>query len=167
MDELESKITELSAVFAHAVARAVMESLAQAVPRIDWPAAPPRPTRSVPTPAPARPLAAHGARNAPVWSAPHVPTVGPRATAPTRAPAPKAAPRAPGPVLRASLPSAATLERLAAIVKVLANGPLYSEDLRRELNLTRRDLTRALVEGIASGKVVKTGERRKTIYQVA
>jgi hypothetical protein len=70
-------------------------------------------------------------------------------------------------VLRASLPSAATLELVASIVKVLTNGPLYSEDLRRELNLSRRDLAKALAEGIANGKVIKAGERRKTIYQVA
>ncbi len=70
-------------------------------------------------------------------------------------------------MLRASLPSAATLERLAAIVKVLANGPLYSEDLRRELNLTRVELAKPLVEGLRSGQIVQLGQRRKTIYQLA
>jgi hypothetical protein len=164
MNKLQLAIADLSTQFAQAVARAVMASLAQAMPTVEAPAA-----KREAAPALEKPRAVAGRqpvrRAAAATRKPGRPAK--VAAAPKLAPAPKAASASDGAVLRSSIPSAATLQLVEAIVGVLANGPLYSEDLRRELNLSRRDLAKALAQGIASGKVIKTGERRKTIYQVA
>jgi hypothetical protein len=165
MNKLQLAIADLSTQFAQAVDRAVMASFANAVPTVEAPAAP---AKREAAPAPEKPRAVAGRqavrRGAAATRKPGRPAKA--AAAPKVAPAPKAASRSGGAVLRASLPAAATLQLVEAIVGVLTNGPLYSEDLRRELNVSRRDLAKALAQGIASGKVIKTGERRKTIYQV-
>ena len=164
MNKLQSAIADLSNQFAQAIARAVMASLAHAMPTVEAPAAP---AKREAAPAPEKPRAVAGRqpvrRGASATRKPGRPAK--VAAAPKVAQSPKAASPSGGAVLRASLPSAATLQLVEAIVGVLANGPLYSEDLRRELNLSRRDLAKGLAQGIASGKVMKTGERRKTIYQ--
>lgn len=72
-----------------------------------------------------------------------------------------------GPVLRGSLASPETQGRLASILAVLANGPLYSEDLRRLVNLPRPALAKPLLLGLKTQQITKSGDRRKTIYQLA
>lgn len=161
MNKLQSSIAELSTQFAQAVARAVMATLASSVPAVAAPAAP------APSPAATKPQAVAGRAAVRRGAASRKPGRPAKvASAPKGAPPSKAAAPATGAVLRASLPSPATLQLVNAIVEVLAQGPLYSEDLRRELNLTRVELAKPLAEALASGKVIKTGERRKTIYQV-
>lgn len=163
MNKLQLAIADLSTQFAQAVARAVMASLAHAMPTVEAPAA-----KREAAPALEKPRAVAGRqpvrRAAAATRKPGRPAK--VAAAPKVAQIPKAAPPSGGAVLRASLPSAATLQLVEAIVGVLANGPLYSEDLRRELNLTRAELAKPLAEALASGRVIKAGERRKTIYQV-
>jgi hypothetical protein len=55
------------------------------------------------------------------------------------------------------------------ITELLARHPdgLRSEKLRSELGFSRAELLRPLAQAIASGRVKKTGERRRTVYALA
>ncbi len=159
MSNLQSTISALTNEFAQNVARAVMKSFSELDPFVGAGAV--AAPKAAPAPAPkAAPKAA--AKAAPA------PKAAPAAKA---APAPKAAPKAAsapadGPVLQVSRASAETKALLAGIVRVLKKGPLFSEDLRRELNITRRDLAKPIAEGLKTRQIVKKGDRRKTTYEL-
>lgn len=170
MSKLQATLAELSNQFAQAVTRALMASVAEGVAEFG-PATPstnsakPAPSRSVPAPATKSKTATK--KSAPKKSAPTVAVAPPALAQGKRGPAPKAAPASREPAQRASLASPSTQTLVAAIVKVLATGPLYSEDLRRELDVDRRALAKALAQSLKSRQIAKSGERRKTVYQLA
>jgi hypothetical protein len=175
VSKLQATLAELSNQFAQAVTRALMASVAEGV--ADLGSAPHvtssaklAPSRAVPataTKGKAAPKKAAPKMTAPKKAAPTVAVAPPALTQGKRGPAPKAAPASAEPVLRASLASPSTQTLLAAIVKVLAKGPLYSEDLRREVNIDRRALAKPLALGLKTRQIAKSGDRRKTVYQLA
>jgi hypothetical protein len=57
---------------------------------------------------------------------------------------------------------------LARIVALLQDSPegIRAEELKVALGLHARELPRPLAEGLASGRLVRTGQRRTTVYAV-
>lgn len=179
MSNLQTLLTALSNQFAQAVTQALMASLAQTVPVLDPPSHAPATSKAVKTAAPkVHPKKASPAK-AQMKAGTKKPSMLDRLPPPNPArpskvaPQPKAKPGsvakggAAEPVLRASLGSPQAHERLASILKVLADGPLYSEDLRRLVNLPRPDMAKPLLLGLKSRQITKSGDRRKTVYQLA
>lgn len=170
MKNIESIVTELCDELTWNLVRAFLSSLVQP---------PTKPSGAAPKPRLAQAQAQASAAPSPVPRKPSPMNLRPtaRRSNARRAPAPRVAsseptpiaPPAPpvvGPVFRVSLPSAFTRVLVEAIVDALQDGPLYSEDLRRELNLTRRELAKPLAEALKTRRIVKRGDRRETVYEL-
>jgi hypothetical protein len=171
MSNLQTTLTALSNQFAQAVTQALMASLAQTVPVLDSPALAPAASKAAKKASPnahpkkaspAKAQSSAGAKKPSMLD--RLPTSKPVAPQPNAKPGRVAAGAATEPVLRAS---AQTHEHLASILKVLADGPLYSEDVRRLVNLPRNAMTKPLLLGLKTRQITKSGDRRKTIYQLA
>lgn len=187
MSHLQTTITALSNQFARAVTEALMASLAQTVPVLDPPSRAGAAPKGAKAPAPKvqpKKTAPAKAQTKPTRGSAGAKKVSILDRLPTPRPAPKAAPQAKAkakakatspmgstasgtqPVLLASLGSPQVQERLSAILAALADGPLYSEDLRRLVNLPRPELVKPLLLGLKTRKITKSGDRRKTVYQL-
>jgi len=113
--------------------------------------------------APAVPRAARAVRTAPAASAGRPPAPAPTATAATsRGRKPR-----PG---RLSRRSPSDIERvISEIVSLLTESPggMRAEEIRRRLGLVAKELPRPLKEGLDSGRIGKSGQKRATTYFIA